>query len=349
MVQNPSAPVFPNVPTATINPNATTPIGAIQFFQKNFQAPLISQYDAVIERQITKNTVISISYLGSLGRSLPTFFDRNFNPTPSSIRTVTINGGPYAGQTFTTPVYSRSFGSQAITEISSSVQSQYNALVIQANRRFTNGLQFQTSYTFAKATDTGQASTAFTANNTPVNVFDSSFDQGTSRYDVRHKFVFSGVYAPTFYKGSKSLYTYLVNGYSIAPVYALYSGQPYNATVGGITNGFNGTNGDNRLPIIPRNAFRLPRLSNLDVRLSKRFIFGERYNLEFLAEVFNAFNRTHVFGVNTQLYSGTGVSATAATLNLNVQNGINQFGLVTTTDSTLYRERQIQFSSRFQF
>jgi hypothetical protein len=347
--QNPAAPVFPNVPTGTINANATTPLGAIQFFQDKFQAPTITQYDFVFERQITKNTVVSASYIGSSGTNLPTFFDRNFSPIPTSIRTVTINGGPFGGQTFTTPVYSRVFGTQAITEIRSSVKSQYHGLVLQANRRFTNGLQFQTSYTFAKATDTGQASTTFTQNNTPVNVFDRSFDQGTSRYDVRHKFVFSGVYAPTFYKGTNSFYNYLINGFSIAPVYAVYSGQPYNGTVGGVTNGLNGTNGDNRLPIIPRNAFRLPRLSNLDIRLSKRFNFNERFNLEFLAEVFNAFNRTHVFGVNTQIYSGTGVTATAATLNFNQTNGVANFQQVTTTDSTLYRERQIQFSTRFQF
>ncbi len=347
--QNPAAPIFPNVPGGAINANATTPTGAIQFFQDKFQAPLISQYDAVFERQITKNTVVSVSYLGSTGINLPTFFDRNFNPIPSSIRAVTIANGPYAGQNFTSPVYSRSFGTQAITEIRSSVKSHYNALVFQANRRFTNSLQFQTSYTLSKATDTGQASTTFTATNTPVNVFDSSFDEGTSRYDVRHKFVFSGVYAPNFYKGGNTFYKYLLNGYSIAPVYALYSGQPYNATFGGVGNGLNGTNGDFRLPFLERNAFRLPRLSNLDVRLSKRFRFTERFNLELLGEVFNAFNRTHIFSVTTQLYSGSNVTSTTTTLSQNVINGIPQFGVVTGTDSTLYRERQIQFSARFQF
>lgn len=348
--QNPNAPIFATVPNAAINANATAPTGAIQYFDPNFQAPLISQYDLVIERQVFRNTVVSVSYLGSLGRNLPTFVDRNFNQSTATTRNFRINGGPFGGQTFSFPLYARVFGSQAITEIQSSVNSEYNALVLQANRRFTDGLQFQASYTFAKSTDTGQASTTFTANNVPLNVFDRSFDSGVSRYDVRHKFVLSAVYAPTFFKGNtKSFYNYLLNGYSIAPVYAFYSGQPYNATVGGTGNGLNGTNGDNRLPIIPRNTFRLPNLSNLDVRLSKRFRFNERFNLEFLAEVFNAFNRTHVFAVNTQLYSQGATAGGVTNLDLNVLNGVNQFGLVTTTDSTLYRERQIQFSTRFQF
>ncbi len=351
-MQNPNAPIFANVPSVTINPNATTPLGAIQYFNPNFQAPLINQYDFIFERELTQNTVVSVSYLGSLGRSLPTFFDRNFNPNPTSTRNFNIVGGPFDGQAFSFPLYSRVFGTQAVTEIQSSVKSKYNALVLQANRRFTDGLQFQASYTLAKSTDTGQVSATFTQNNTPLNVFDGSFDEGTSRYDVRHKFVVSAVYAPTFFKGSaSSVYNYLLNGYSIAPIYVVYSGQPYDVTVGGTGTGLNGTLGDARLPIVGRNTFRLPRLSNLDIRLSKRFRFSERFNLEFLAEVFNAFNRTHVFSVNNQIYSqGTINAATGVIpLNFNQTNGVANFGQVTGTDSTLYRERQIQFSTRFQF
>ncbi|MEJ7700307.1 MAG: hypothetical protein WKF71_11770 [Pyrinomonadaceae bacterium] len=44
---------------------------------------------------------------------------------------------------------------------------------------------------------------------------------------MRHKFVVSAVYAPTFYKGdADSIYNYLLNGFSIAPIYAFYSGRP---------------------------------------------------------------------------------------------------------------------------
>ena len=365
-------PVFPNIPTvpSSLIANAATPPGGIQFFHKGFQAPLINQYDLILEREVAKNTVVSISYLGSLGRSLPTFVDQNFNPTPLATRTFTINGGPFAGQTFSSPNYNRVIGTvnaatgvvtgQAITEIQSSVKSEYNALVLQANRRFTNGLQFQASYTLAKSTDTNQNSATFTLTNAPLNLFDRSFDAGPSSNDVRHKFVVSAVYAPTVYKGGTgSVYNYLLNGWSIAPIYAFYSGRPYDAAVSA-TNGLNGTSGDSRFPLVSRNSYRLPSLSNLDVRLSKRFKFGESYNLELLAEGFNVFNRTQVFGVNTLLYSLTANTLTsplgsclagtvANTLCFNQTNGVTNFQQVTGTDSTLYRERQIQFAARFQF
>ena len=365
----PCAPVFPNVQTipADFIRNATTPLGGIQFFQRGFQAPLINQYDLIVERQIAKNTVVSASYVGSLGRSLPNFIDQNFNPNPYSNRAFTVSGGPFDGRTFTLPFYNRVIGTtnattglisgQAITQIESSVNSEYNALILQANRRFTNGLQFQASYTLAKATDTNQNSAGFTLTNATLDPFNRSYDAGPSNNDVRHKVIVSAVYAPTFYKGSaNSVYNYLFNGFSIAPIYSYYSGRPYDATVNagtvanGGTGGLTNTNGDTRIPFIGRNAFRLPNLVNVDLRLSKRLRFTERYNLEFLAEGFNIFNRTQIFGVNTLAYNVTGATATTGgTLTFNQTNGIANFQQVTGTDSTLYRERQIQFAVRFQF
>ncbi|MDQ2746043.1 MAG: TonB-dependent receptor, partial [Acidobacteriota bacterium] len=378
-VQNPCAPIFPNTQiTPVLTPTATSPacnsgslnvlagsavtapIGSIQYFQKNFQAPLINQYDFIIERQISKNTVASVSYLGSLGRNLPTFVDRNFNSTPASLTNYTVQDGAFAGQSFTFPRYNRVIGSQAVTEIQSSVTSEYNALVFQVNRRFTNRLQFQASYTLAKSTDTNQNSATFTQNNSPLSVFDRSFDAGPSNNDVRHKLVVSAVFAPNFYKGyESSLYNWIFNGWSIAPIYAFYSGRPFDGTLLSTTGGstsINGTSGDTRFPLLARNAYRLPSLSNLDVRLSKRFKFTERYSLEVLGEVFNAFNKTQVFAENSGLYqlsptSGTPLNSNcplSTTTNTNICSSSN-FGLVTSTDSTLYRERQVQFSVRFQF
>lgn len=348
---------FPLVPTATtpcapifpfVYPQSAIPFGAgaIQFFSKNFQAPLINQYDIILERQILKNTMVSVSYIGSLGRNLPTFFDLNFQrSTTAPTANYTVVGGPFAGQAFSLPNYSRvvlnpgsTTAGPNLTRIQSTVKSEYNAFVLQANRRFTDGLQFQASYTLAKSTDTNQNSATFTQNNSPYDIFDGSYDAGPSNFDTRHKFVVSAVYAPTIFRGSrKSFYNYLLNGWSIAPIFAYYSGRPFDGNVSGTS--LNNTNGDNRFPLNPRNAYRLPRLVNLDLRLSKRFNFSERYRLEFLAEAFNIANRTQVFGQNSTLYARSG---TVLTFN-------PVFGDVTTTDSTLYRERQIQFSTRFQF
>jgi hypothetical protein len=327
----PCAPIFPNVlPQSAL----TFTAGAVQFFSRNFQAPLINQFDFILEHQIMKNTVVSVSYIGSLGRSLPTFVDLNW--AQSGNTTFSVVGGDFNGQSFSLPVYARVTGTSAMTQIESTVKSEYNALVFQLNRRFTDGLQVQMSYTWAKSTDTNQNSATFTLTNSPYNLFDRSYDAGPSNFDIRHKFVASAVYAPVIYKGDSSFMGYLLNGWSAAPIFVFYSGRPFDGTVSATLNN---TNGDNRFPLNPRNRYRLPDLINLDFRLSKRFRFSERYSLEFLGEMFNVANRTHVFSKTNLLYSRSGTTLTANPT----------FGEVVGTDSTLYRERQVQFSARFQF
>jgi hypothetical protein len=329
----PCAPIFPNLLPSTLTPASA----AIQFFARNFESPLINQYDVILERQIMKNTVVSVAYLGSLGRNLPTFVDQNLRPLGTSVTYTTV-GGPNAGQVFTLEQYGRVSGGSAQTQIQSSAKSEYNALVFQFNRRFTDGLQVQSSYTLAKSTDTNQNSSPFPQNNSPYNAFDRSYDAGPSNNDVRHKFVASAVYAPTFYKGSDtSIQNYAFNGWSIAPIVTFYTGRPYDGVVSGTS--LNGTLGDTRYPLNPRNAFRLPSILNVDLRLSKRFRFTERYKLELLAEGFNIFNRTHTFIEQNLLYTRSGTN-----LNYNPN-----FGQNTESSSSNYRERQIQFAARFQF
>ncbi|MGI8812451.1 MAG: hypothetical protein ACR2IH_07980, partial [Pyrinomonadaceae bacterium] len=249
---------------------------------------------------------------------------------------------PFSGQSFTLPFYSRvpGAGNSALTQIRSTVRSEYNAFVLQGNRRFTHGLQFQASYTLARSTDTNQNSATFTQTNSPYDIYNGAYDAGPSNFDIRHKVVVSAVWAPTLFKGSKSsIGNYLLNGWSLAPIVTYYSGRPFDGTVSGTS--LNRTNGDNRFPLNPRNAYRIPSLVNVDARLSKRFRLTETMNFELLAEAFNVANRTQVFGENSTLYS---VNTTTNVLTYNPS-----FGQITTTDSTLYRERQIQFAARFQF
>lgn len=346
----PCAPIFPNTLPTTLSPaNAT-----IFFFQKGFEAPQISQYDLILERQITKNTVASISYVGSKGSKLPTFVDQNLRLTGAT-RTFTVYGGDLNGLTYTLPLLARANTTtlnQSLLEEQSSVKSEYNALILQANRRFTNGLQFQASYTFAKSTDTGQTSLITTSIfNQPVDIFDRSYDAGPSNFDVRHKFVVSAVYSPRLYRGNAGSFNdYLLNNWTISPIFVYYSGQPYSATVSG--SALNGSNGSNRFTQLPRNAFRLPSIKNLDLRISKRFRFTERYNLELLAEGFNVFNSTHVFGESGTFLTPAANCATTNGIVTSDPNGLcftPAFGNITSTESSKYRERQVQFAVRFQF
>ena len=351
---NAAAPIFPNV-------LATAPAGSasLQFFSSNFSNPQIHQLDVIIEREIARNTVVSASYLASFGNSLPNFVDINLNP-PTSTRQFEIVGGPFAGQLWNLPYFSGSrpnsaFG--ALTEIRSNIQSKYHALVVQANRRLTNGLQFQTSWTFSRSYDNGQGSQTFTATNVPFNAFDQSGESSLSGFDRRHKFVASIVYNTHFFaQGSNGAGHALLDGWTISPIFNALSGPRYTGTVSGNANslfgsnqagGLNGSNGSTRFALVPRNFFKQPKIINTDLRVSRRFNLGESMKLELLAEGFNIFNRTQVSGVNTSIYTAS-VTGTApnqkAILTFNPT-----FGTVNEAGATLFRERQIQFAARFEF
>ncbi len=335
-----TAPVFPKVLTS-----APAGTGAIQYFAPDFQNPMIHQADLIFEREIMRNMTVSASYLLSLGRDLPTFLDRNL--TTNGTRTFSITDGPFAGQTFTIPVFlsprpNASFG--VLTEIASAVSSEYNALVLQANRRFSGGLQFSVNYTLSKAVDFGQTSLTFPAANVPFNVFDLRGERGRSNFDRRHKFIANMIYAPRVKSDNKAV-TALFDGWSISPVLQGYTGLPYNGLV---ANSLSGTQGgslngagssSNRLPLLGRNAFTGPKVWNVDLRLSRRFYIKERVSVEALGEVFNLLNRTQVSGVNTTMYN---LSGTALTFR-------SDFGTISSASSTLYRERQIQIGFRLKF
>ena len=356
---SPGAPLYPNVVPTVTGVAPTTP--DIVVFAPNMKTPLIHEFDLVVEREIAHNTVISASYLGSLGRRLPTFVDTNLTP-PTATITYTVKGGQLDGQPFTMPLFTGTrpnptFG--RILQIQSVIQTRYNAFVAGINRRFTNGLQFSAGYTVAFANDNGQISQTFTSTSAILNPFDLSVEQGRSNFDVRHRFGVSAIWSPEFFKGGDHpVARALVNGFTIAPIVGVSSGVPITGTVSGnapgpstgpnhpTSFGILGAGAGNRPPFISRNAFQQPRTVNVDLRLSRRFRFTETTNLEILAEAFNLFNHPNITGVQTKLYTigGQNTMSSPAVLTFNPA-----FLAATTAGNTLIRERQIQLAVRFAF
>jgi hypothetical protein len=358
-----------NYPNVLAGAPSSTP-GALQAvqFAPHTSNPMVHEFDLDFQREIATNTVFSVSYLGSLGGNLPRFVDTNLG-TPSHTVTYTFVGGPFAGQSLTVPVFTSrpngSFG--AITNISDSVTSKYNALVVALNRRFYQGFQIQTSFTHAHAFDSGQSSQTFTATNNVLNPLDLTQEQGRSNFDFRERFAFGAVWTPDLYKGSHLILKELVNGFTISPLISISSGAPYTGLLSGtapaldaagsickppaptcfapISSGVLGVGGTNRLPNLPPNAFQMPHTANVDLRLEKSFRLTERRAFTLTADAFNALNHTNITGVNTTIYSISGK-------NLQFQDGApgrSLFGLPTQSGNSLLAQRQIQIGARLDF
>jgi hypothetical protein len=375
------SPLYPNV-LAAAPTGATTTRPDIIVFNGNMANPQIHQADLVFEREIAKNTVASVSLLASIGRRLPTFVDTNLQ-VPTQFTPYTVVGGDLNGQVFRFPRFTcttivagqclrpnTNFG--RITEIRSTVKSEYEALVLQLNRRFTNGLQFQINYTFSKATDTGQGSQTFTTPNFPLNPFDYTLEDGRTDFDIPHRFVASVVWNPKFFSddSTNKVGRTIFNGWTIAPIVQISSGRPNSALVSGnapactnaaicggvlttaVSTGIFGAGGANRFPIFDRNSFRFPKTVNVDLRVSRRFRFTETMNLEILGEAFNLFNHVNVTNRGTRLYS-ISTAAAGNAQGLPVGTPILTFDQTFTVPNeagnTVFRERQIQIGARFEF
>ena len=342
------SPLYPNVLSTA--PGIAGAAPDIVAFSPNMEAPMIHQTDIILERQLDANTVVSFSAMFSAGRSLPTFEDTNLG-TPNGFTNFTFVGGPFAGGILGAPKYggtrpNTNFG--RITEIRSTITSQYTGLIVQLNRRFSDGIQFQTSYTWSTSVDDNQNSQTFTNPNVPLDPNNLDGERGVSNFDIPHRFVASMVYAPKTLFGLAGDSVWgrrILGGWSFAPIVTISSGNPYsynvngNAPNPGISTGILRAGGANRLLGVPRNLLRTEKTANVDARLSRRFNFSETMALEILGEVFNVFNRFQVTGVNTTAYSISGT-------NLNYSSS---FGNPTSAGNSNIRERQVQFAARFHF
>jgi hypothetical protein len=368
------APVFPAILTAT--PSGTAKPN-ITFFDAGMQNPQIHQMDLTLEREVGWGTVLSVSYLGSLGRHLPDFVDTNV--PLNNIGTVTYqvtNGGPLGTGTYSTLLFkpfsvtqarpNAAFGS--MTDIFSGINSSYQALVVQANHRMSHHIQFGASYTWAHAIDFGQNQTTFTGTNFLLFPNNISAEKGNSIYDVPNRFVVNAIVTSPWKRTGWT--GWLINNWGFSPIVQVQNGLPYTLSVagnapGGAISGVNGSGGTNRIDILGNGSFRMPMQWTADARLTKSFTYHDRYKLELSADFFNIANKQNVMSVNQTGYiiqsSGTvptpsGVvtcSAALPCMNFNVNSATFAplFGTITGTNNSnwLWGPRQIQLGARIQF
>jgi hypothetical protein len=369
-----AAPVFPAVLSNALPSSAPPGVNVYGIIKM----PRIHEADLVIEREITRNTVVSFSYLLSIGQRLPEVFDRNL-PASTSTITYAFSGGPFGGTTQTVPVYSGTRPNPAFSNIWSLEyvgRSRYDGQVFQINRRMTNGLQLSASYTHARATDSNQLIGTGATVMTVVDPLRPQFDDATSNFDIRHRVSFAAVYQPRI-SGHEFLGR-LVNGFSIAPTFGISSGAPYSETISGsapctrlatdalgaagtvcatstasankispISSGFNGSNGVFRLYSTPRNSFRLPTTAGANMRIARSFRVAEGKRFELIGEVFNLTNHINYTTVNNTFYTVSSVANQLPAMNYSTS-----FGVLTQAnnqDRVGSSPRQFQFGARFEF
>ncbi len=181
---------------------------------RDFDNAYVQSWNLNIQREIRQGLDVSIGYFGSKGTHLQ--ITRNINQNlPDGAR-------PFPRLSANSAILPNT-NLANITQRESGGNSSYNALWVTANKRFSQGLQFNASYTFSKSIDYNSRT------NQGITVQDSynvRGDRGLSDFDARSRFVINTIYELPF-KGNR-----LVAGWQLSAIVQAQSGNPVNIISG---------------------------------------------------------------------------------------------------------------------
>jgi hypothetical protein len=298
------------------------------------------QWFGDVQQQMGKDTVFTLSYLGSGTRHLVIEVDQNQpQPGPGSINDREPH--PYFDS-----IYLEAPAGNA----------SYDALTAKLERRFANGLMVLGSYTWSHAIDNDVENLNGTSGEGIQNNYDLSAERGNSVFDARHYFATSVVYDLPFGKGRRFLnrggwLNETFGGWQLAGIVTLHSGSPFTpylstdiANVGTTTRP--NRIGEGTLPKSQRNVqhwfnvadFTIPAnytfgnsgrdilagpgTRNVDLKIGKDFSLTNKAQLEFRSEFFNAFN-TPAFGLpDGEVDLPQGPTITTASVAREIQFGL---------------------------
>jgi hypothetical protein len=252
----PSTNVSPKNPDTTFNWTQATPISGSDYLNPHDKIPSVQQFELSLQRQLGASTVLSVSYVGSVGRHLLTFEDANpgnpalclflsnpanLSPTspsscgpsgedPGTGAAIQLANGVFApgfpGVTsfastrlvtgLNSPTTSN-FGSNA--DMKTVASSSFNSLQVSLkhNTKFTN---FLVAYTYEKSIDNG--STSFDA----TNFFNSRLSRALSIFDVPQDLTVSGGVKLPFEKLTRGAAKILTAGWEMSGIATFAKGEP---------------------------------------------------------------------------------------------------------------------------
>jgi hypothetical protein len=314
----------------------------------NFRPPDSYQWNLTVSRQVMKDTVLEVSYIGNEGHHI---WRRgvNFNDiTPQNRALVASAFFNNASNLNTIVTQSRRFPNLGPISMSESTgNSNYNGLQVWLNRRFTGRLSYSVAYTWSHALSDVPL-TSFTSGTT--DPFNYHIDYGDADLDRRQTFVANAVYQLPSVKEWGGAANAILGGWQVNSIISYYGGTPLDV-YSGVNANYNGlaatpangglrpnlvsgqpiylTNADKTLYLNPaafslpalgqfgnlsRGLVRQPSITNVDFSMNKNFAVTERARLQLRAEFFNLLNHASFNGfgntafITGRLANGTGVT-----------------------------------------
>jgi hypothetical protein len=316
----------------------------------DFKWPRTYQMNLSIQRQITKDWVVGVAYVGTESRNLPFARDINYpvlTPTASTSNILARRPNPLFG---------------AVLLLQSDQSANYHGLQVTTQLRMSNYLSFNAFYTFSKTLSGVQLYNS-TTQGLAQNYTNLAEDKGAGDTDQRHVFNMSLNFKPDFYHGENGFVKALLNGWSLSPIVKMRSGLPFTIANGADAN-LDGVNTD-RAQLVgdphldnptasmwfntaafaqnrvitgvavdgnsARNLLYGPSYRAVDLAISREIRFTERYKVSLRGEATNLFNHVNLGQPGATVPAAGTTSAS--------------FGVITSASAM----RKLQFGAKFTF
>lgn len=313
-----------NLSNITGGSSAVAPFAQINAVNPELDTPYTMSYSLSLQRELPYGIFAEAAYVGNLGRHLIRQPDIN-QPTFDQIR-ANIPPGPNVNINALRPFK----GYSAIRMRLSDSTSNYHGMQLYAAKR-KGDLLMTSSYTWSKVlTD------ASGFNDNPEDPFNKKFNYGPATFDRRHVFALTYTYTLKMFSRTRGFAKAVLDGYEISGITRFQSGPyltvtatgtgPTNAALGNrradclsseqlFPNGERGPNNwadrtafaaapDTRRGTCGVGTLQGPGAQTWDFSLRRRFGLTERFNLQFQADIFNAFNRANFRDLDSNLNNG---------------------------------------------
>jgi len=301
--------VQPGVAIFGSSPTGAPPFNAFAI-PTDYKTPMYHYFHATLQRELSRGTAVTVTYLGSRGRDQSWFRDIN---------------GPPVGASFSDPQPARPFATQYptlahIIQLTNDGKSWYDALQLSFRQQSWHGINTQYNYTLSKCedynSDNSRGRNDFPQANNPYN---PAANRGPCGFDRRHNFNVGGVYA---IPGGNHAVT---RGWEIGTVVTALSGRPFTPNLSNrdrtgqdtgsiradcsaspiydftnpekfISNAAQAfaTPATGQLGTCGRNSARLPGLAQWDLNIIKDIHLSGSARLQARWEIFNLLNRVNL-------------------------------------------------------
>jgi hypothetical protein len=289
--------------------------------------PRVMAYNATVQRHLTNDMSVSVGYVGNSGRHVFIGDGPDLDLNPATWDPATSPATDYNSRR---PFFQKFGWTQGVGYVCSCTTNQYNSLQIQFEKRFSQGYNFQGSYTLQYATGDSDGWSF---------LYDRPLGRGNRDNVTRQAFVFTHIWELPFGRGRRfgtsinRAMDLALGGWNLSGVLIIYSGRPFTPYIGtfpagalapdtgpnnrpdkGFADPFAGSTHDrnqffvggfgpgkpfdipanNQFGNYPYNGLFGPKYVQEDLSIGKGFSITNRTKLNLRAEAFNAFNHTNL-------------------------------------------------------